>query len=163
MSYEADARVQDSLAATIEMVIEKYHRKHDRQLDDILDRAHALVAHDSDREAAREKINVLIRDMALTLRQHMQKEERILFPALLAGATNLECAISAMRFDHDDIESRMVQIADLIDQFKSEDLSNPSEIALREAVAELSQDLKEHVHIENNVLFTESSISETSD
>ena len=86
--------------------------------------------------------------------QHLEKEERILFPAILDGAgPALAGPVHCMEAEHTDHGENLAATRAL-----TNDLRAPAEActtwrALYEGLASLERDLMEHIHLENNVLF----------
>ncbi len=94
---------------------------------------------------------------------HMMKEERILFPAIRAldGSPNgqafhcgsLANPIRQMESEHDSAGEALARFRQL-----TRDYSTPGDVcntyrALMDALADLEQDMHQHVHKENNILF----------
>jgi regulator of cell morphogenesis and NO signaling len=96
----------------------------------------------------------LLARMQGELESHMQKEEQILFPLMLAGGNPMIVhPIGMMRHEHDSHGEELEALAKL-----TGDLTLPAEAcntwrALYAGLAKLSDDLTEHIHIENNILF----------
>jgi regulator of cell morphogenesis and NO signaling len=96
------------------------------------------------------------------LQQHMQKEEQILFPAvrqLEAGATGgfhcgtLSSPIDVMEAEHDAAGEALARFRSLTAGYSSpEDVCNTYR-ALMDALRDLEEDMHQHVHKENNILF----------
>ena len=88
------------------------------------------------------------------LESHMQKEEQILFPMMLSGGNPMIVhPIGIMRHEHDSHGEELKALAAL-----TGDLTVPAEActtwrALYAGLAKLTEDLTEHIHIENNILF----------
>ncbi len=89
------------------------------------------------------------------MHEHLDKEERVLFPMLRAGAHGAQVymPVRVMEHEHDEQSDRLRRIRE-----RAHDLQLPSHAcatwtALYRGLAVLEQDLIEHIHIENNVLF----------
>jgi regulator of cell morphogenesis and NO signaling len=88
---------------------------------------------------------------------HLDKEERVLFPAVRAiaegRAIDLSRPISVMLHEHDDAGALMHRLRELTWDFAPpEDACNTFRAAL-DGLEAFEKDLHEHVHLENNVLF----------
>jgi regulator of cell morphogenesis and NO signaling len=88
------------------------------------------------------------------LEVHMKKEELILFPAMRRqSVTRFDAPITQMRHDHDEHGAHLRQIDTLTGHFHLPDGACRTWAALYTGVEKLVDDLMEHVHLENNVLF----------
>ena len=89
-----------------------------------------------------------------TLESHMQKEEQVLFPLMLAGGNPMIVhPIAMMRHEHDECGEELRAIAALTGDMTVPDDACNSWRALYAGLAKLAEDLTEHIHIENNILF----------
>lgn len=93
---------------------------------------------------------------------HMQKEERLLFPAFdrlakgvrpgnVAGIIGVP--IRQMMTEHDDAGEAFAKIRALTGNYQPPADACPTYRALYHGLAEFEQDLHQHVHLENNILF----------
>ena len=112
-----------------------------------------------------------IRDLFGALAQelfaHMLKEEHVLFPyieqteAAVAHGGTPPCAafgsvampISRMLADHDDAGELLAKMRVLSSGYRAPDSACPTYRALYHGLEEFEQDLHQHVHLENNLLF----------
>jgi regulator of cell morphogenesis and NO signaling len=92
--------------------------------------------------------------MAHELEQHMMKEEQILFPLILSGRGAMAGGpISVMEQEHADAAADLARTRTL-----TADLTPPADAcntwrSLYLRLGALESDLKDHIHLENNVLF----------
>lgn len=96
--------------------------------------------------------------------QHMQKEERILFPAIKeleqhsnnetnTAANFIAQPIAVMEAEHEEAGNILAQIRELTNNFTPpEDACTTFRISLME-LEEFEKNLHQHVHLENNILF----------
>ncbi len=113
------------------------------------------------------EINKLFHDIAAELNQHMHKEEMILFPyikqlseAKKAGEKmdappfgTIQNPINMMEAEHDGAGDIIHKIAELTNNFTPpEDACNTFR-ALYASLEEFQNDLFQHIHLENNILF----------
>lgn len=120
-------------AALIATILGRFHAGHRRDLPALLDLA---------RREAPELAAPLSR-IAFELEAHMRKEEEGLFPMMQGGGGNLAMAIEIMRDDHDAHLARLDALMAL--DAGGEDL--------RAALRRFAGELREHVRLENDVLF----------
>jgi len=108
------------------------------------------------------ELRSLFGGFAEELRQHMAKEEMVLFPMLremeATGVVPVHCGgvqnpIGAMRMEHDDAGAALARIRELTGGFAvPEDACNTYRVMLHSLEA-LERDMHRHVHLENNILF----------
>lgn len=97
-------------------------------------------------------------DFAQELRSHMQKEERVLFPAIRALAAgrpfgHLRAPISVMEHEHVDAGETLTRMRELGYGYDPPDGACNTFRAALSGLADIESDLFRHVHLENNILF----------
>jgi regulator of cell morphogenesis and NO signaling len=100
--------------------------------------------------------------VAQEMTSHMQKEEQILFPRIkqIENATNsaipdgfIDGPIGVMEAEHEQVGDALYEIRSLTNNYIApEGACNTFKIALAE-LKEFEEDLHQHVHLENNILF----------
>ncbi len=96
----------------------------------------------------------LLERMSTELQQHMAKEELILFPAMKQStAAGLDMPIARMRHEHDDHGAHLRELDRLTNGVTVPADACRTWQALYAGLAKLTDDLMEHIHLENNVLF----------
>lgn len=84
----------------------------------------------------------------------MKKEELLVFPAIRKGGSpQLAETIAAMRADHDDQDSDIAEINRLTGDLVLPDGACRRWTALYNGLGEFIEDLREHIRLENKVLF----------
>jgi regulator of cell morphogenesis and NO signaling len=92
----------------------------------------------------------------------MQKEERVLFPMLRAGSgVAAQGPITVMRMEHDDHGLALQRLAELTDDIALPRGACNTWRALYLGLRAFREDLMEHIHLENNVLFERGARSDT--
>ncbi len=88
------------------------------------------------------------------LRQHMAKEEQVLFPTIRDGrrGPNLHMPVRVMMQEHDDHGVQLQHMRALTNDFAPPPEACATWRALYAGLAKLEADLMEHIHLENNVL-----------
>lgn len=85
---------------------------------------------------------------------HMRKEETILFPWICGGGGTVPAGpIGAMRAEHVDALRRLDQLSGLTDGFSEPRDAGRALDALLDALRHLDASLREHIRLENDVLF----------
>ena len=113
------------------------------------------------------RIQALFLDLKRELLAHMMKEEQVLFPyvrqlesAIEAGGARpracfgtVQTPIRMMMFEHDAAGDVLRQMRELSDGFTPPADACVSYQTLYRALEDLEQDLHQHIHLENNILF----------
>jgi regulator of cell morphogenesis and NO signaling len=138
----------------IDHILSRYHETHRRELPELVRLARKVEAVHADHPQSPRGLGDVLKQMLGELEVHMSKEELILFPAMrrrLEGG--LDVPIAQMRHDHNDHSEHLQRLEELTDNFTLPDGACRSWQALYAASAKLAEDLVEHIHLENNVLF----------
>jgi regulator of cell morphogenesis and NO signaling len=118
------------------------------RLSAAVDRAHGQHASYS---AA---VTPLLVDLTADLLEHLEVEEATLFPQLLtAHAAGSGATIRGLEDDHQRVGVVLFHLRDLTHAFTPPPDACPTWQALMAELARFAQELTEHVHLENNVLF----------
>ena len=120
------------------------------------------------------EINKLFHLIAEELQHHMQKEEMVLFPFIKkiaeiqkSGLTytpppfgSIKNPISMMESEHDIAGDYIKKIAELSDDFTPPESACNTFRALYAKLEEYQNDLFQHIHLENNILFPKAILME---
>ena len=147
----AQPEATEDLIALIET---RYHAAHRREFPELIRLARRVEAVHKAHEAAPHGLAELLARMEGELEAHMCKEEQVLFPLMRRGGhPMLAQPIAVMLAEHDDHGAHLRRIETLTADFTPPDDACPTWRALYVGVRKLADDLVEHIHIENNVLF----------
>ena len=150
----AGPELPESPEALIEHIVGRYHDVHRRELPELVLLAEKVERVHRGHADVPAGLAALLRDMQSELEEHMEKEEMVLFPMMLRNpGARLAPPVQRMRAEHDDHGAMLRRLQGL-----THDLTAPAEAcntwrALYAGVGKLADDLMEHIHIENNVLF----------
>lgn len=141
-------------AALIEHLLTRYHQVHREQLVELIRLASRVEQVHGDRPECPVGLAQHLNAMAHELDAHMQKEEQILFPMLKAGQRALAAGpIHVMRTEHDDHALALQQLYALTDNITLPKGACNTWRALYVGLQAFVDDLKQHIHLENNILF----------
>jgi regulator of cell morphogenesis and NO signaling len=144
----------ESTEALISLIGTRYHAVHRRELPELLRLARRVEAVHKDRADVPRGIAALLERLGVELEQHMQKEEKVLFPLMLRGGQPMIVQpIAAMLAEHDDHGDHLRTLENLTGGFSAPDDACATWRALYVGAKKLANDLVEHIHTENNVLF----------
>lgn len=138
--------------ATIDHIQQRYHDTHRQQLADLI----VLAEKVSTVHAGTFPVEVLplLQNIQAELLSHMMKEERVLFPMINQGAgRGAAMPIQMMMHEHTEHEAALAELRALTDDFTPPEGACGSWQRLYALAKELSDDLNDHIALENNILF----------
>ena len=126
-----------------------------------------LAATRSDRAPELTKVAELIEQLRGEMYTHIQKEEQVLFPfisqmdqeSIVAYPPSHACfrsvthPILMMEQEHESADHIVAELIRLTNHFEPPSWACATHIALFSGLREFEADLKQHVHLENDVLF----------
>lgn len=138
----------------IQHILNRYHAVHRAELPELIRLAARVEARHAGNAVVPQGIHDALVELTGALEEHMQKEEQILFPLMLAGGHPMISApIGRMRHEHDEHGERLARLEALAHGFELPQEACPTWRALYAGVRKLIDDVHEHVHLENNMLF----------
>jgi len=139
--------------ALIDHILSRYHETHRRELPELVRLARKVEAvHASHPEAPRGLADT-IEAIQLELEEHMRNEEAELFPIMRQQHDTDKLPIAQMRHDHDRHGDLLRRLDTLAHGFVLPEGACRSWEALYVGTDKLVDDVMEHIHLENNVLF----------
>lgn len=139
----------------VEHIVNAYHRPLDEELPrlEIMARKVLRVHGDKISEVLPELLTTLLALQA-DLKDHMAKEEELLFPAILEGSGTAGTApIEELEDEHAVAGDALRRLRELTDDYRVPDGACNTWRALWHGLAELESAMHQHIHLENNVLF----------
>jgi regulator of cell morphogenesis and NO signaling len=149
-----ESSLPENVDDLIQHVLERYHQVHRRELPELRKLAIRVEKVHEGNPAVPAGLSVQLQRMQAALESHMEKEEQILFPLMRTGGNPMIVhPIAMMRHEHDEHGEELRALSAL-----TNDMTPPAEAcnswrALYAGLAKLAEDLTEHIHIENNILF----------
>lgn len=138
----------------IDHILVRYHETHRRELPELIKLARKVETVHTGHPKVPRGLADTLQEMLGELEVHMKKEELILFPAMRRESNGaLDAPIAQMRHDHDDHGVQLRKMESLTDNFTLPEDACRSWQALYAGSAKVTNDLMEHIHLENNVLF----------
>lgn len=153
---EADAVRWDTapLPALVSYIVDHYHHGLREALPHIVRMARKVEARHGDKAACPAGLAEHLEGVQASVLEHLDKEEGILFPIIARGmSAHAAGPVHVMELEHEHHKADLLRIRALTD-----DLTPPAEActtwrALYLALQQLEQELMEHIHLENNILF----------
>lgn len=156
-----------SLEALCQHIVTTHHAYVRREIPRLWQLAQKVAARHGETHPELVRIHQLIRSAGEDLIQHLTKEEQILFPSIMnlersqnsCGPRTLGCfgsvrnPVRVMMAEHDAAGEALAEMRRLSLNFTAPDGACPTYRGFYQALAEFEQDLHQHVHLENNILF----------
>jgi len=144
----------DDVDGMIDYIIERYHEVHRRELPELHKLAKRVEEVHAGHPAVPAGLAELLSRMQAEMESHMAKEEQVLFPLMRAGGHPIIVhPIGMMRHEHDEHGESLKALTQLTNDLKLPDDACSTWRALYAGLGKLAEDLTEHMHIENNILF----------
>jgi regulator of cell morphogenesis and NO signaling len=141
-------------ADLIDHIVTRYHAVHRAELPELIRLARRVEAVHRGHPDVPAGLADLLEDTLQELETHMQKEEMMLFPMMLQGGhPMIAYPIAAMRGEHEEHGERLRLIEGLTNGMVPPPDACATWRALYAGTRKLVDDLMEHIHLENNVLF----------
>ncbi len=156
-----------SLGKMIEHIVATHHEYIRTELPRLEMLADKVVRRHGDTQAHLPALQNVVAQLGEELIHHLGKEEHVLFPYI----TKLEAAVNSgselpqgcfgsvsnpiamMTREHDDAGQALAEIERLTNNFTTPVGACPTYMAFYAALKEFEQDLHQHIHLENNILF----------
>ena len=143
-----------TMSELIEHILQRFHEVHREQLPELIRLARQVEETHGQRADHPTGLVKHLVGMFQDLLSHMQKEEQVLFPLLRRNESRrAQMPILVMRHEHDAHGQWLQKLAQI-----TADFSVPADAcntwrALYAGLVRLKEDLMQHIHLENNVLF----------
>lgn len=142
---------QDQL---IDHLLARYHARHREQLPELIRLASRVEQVHGHHLQCPNGLADLLRDIQQELENHMLKEEQVLFPMLQMGmGAQAAMPIQVMRHEHDQHGEALEQLLSLTDRITATPSACGTWRSLYSQLTTFHDDLREHIHLENEVLF----------
>ena len=146
---------QASNTELIEHILTRFHARHREQLPELIRLASRVEQVHGQNPTCPNGLAEHLWNMQQELDSHMLTEEKILFPLLLSEPPHphAQGPIAVMRYEHDQHGEALARLNEMTDDITPPPHACNTWRALYRGLAELRDDLMQHIHLENNVLF----------
>jgi regulator of cell morphogenesis and NO signaling len=150
----APAEAPEEPLPLIDHILVRYHEVHRRELPELILMARKVEQVHADHADVPRGLARLLEHIAGAIEEHMQKEEQILFPMMRAGGTPMVMGpIQVMEHEHVEHGERLRQLEALTRNHTPPADACTTWTALYAGTRKLVDDVMQHIHLENNVLF----------
>jgi len=138
----------------IDHILTRYHEVHRAQLPELIRMARRVEAVHSEHPQVPAGLADFLEGVEAELLDHMAKEENVLFPMFKRGGHPMAMQpIGVMRHEHTQHGEQLERLGQLTNEHTPPDGACNTWRALFAGTARLTDDLMQHIHLENNVLF----------
>jgi regulator of cell morphogenesis and NO signaling len=136
-------------------IVERYHDVHREEFPEAIRMAARVEAVHRDHPLCPHGLAGHLATIAEELFAHQDREEAVLFPLMSngQGGPMLSYPIAQMMSEHEVMGEQLEELALLTQDFTPPEGACTTWRALYAACRKLDEDLREHVHLENNVVF----------
>jgi regulator of cell morphogenesis and NO signaling len=156
-----------ALARLVQHIVRVHHHCVRQELPRLAEMASKVATMRSDREPQLAHVSELLEQLRREMHAHIEKEEQVLFPfisqmdrdAMITYPPAHACfrsvthPIFMMEQEHESVDHIMADLVRLTSHFEPPSWACATHIALYAGLREFQADLREHVHLENDVLF----------
>ena len=148
-----ERRTQAELADHIES---HYHAALRKDLPLLIDASRKVERVHADKPGVPAGLADVLVEFFGEMEQHMQKEERVLFPMLRRGVRGegVYMPVRMMESEHDSHREYLERIRELTDDLQLPPHACATWTALYNGLAHVEAELMQHIHLENNILFS---------
>jgi len=138
----------------VALILERFHQPLRRDLPALLASARAVEEAHCRHASCPTGLVALLEEILRSVESHLEKEEKILFPLITAGRGGLAfMPVKVMMAEHQDHLANLQRIADITRRFALPADAGADWRALFDGLSRLDRDLREHIDLENDVLF----------
>jgi len=156
-----------SIDRLIQQIVRVHHQYVRQELPRLAEMAQKLAAKRSDRAPELKNVEELLEELRTDMFAHIQKEEQVLFPfmsqmdhdSIIVYPPAHTCfrsvaqPVSKMMQEHESANHIVAELRRITLGFQPPAWACATHIALFAGLSEFEADLKQHVHLENDVLF----------
>ncbi len=145
---------QVPLDSLVQHIISTYHDRLRRQIPELRVMARKVELRHAEKPACPRGLTAHLEAMETAVFEHLQKEEQILFPLIVSGQGTLAAApVHVMELEHEHHGEDLQTVRQLTGDLEPPAYACTTWRALYLGLQQLEQELMEHIHLENNVLF----------
>ncbi|MGE3608336.1 MAG: iron-sulfur cluster repair protein YtfE [Bacteriovoracaceae bacterium] len=137
-----------------EFIVDRYHKDLKKRLPELIALSTKVEQVHGDHTACPKGLTQLLNIMYSEIQMHMMKEENVLFPLIKNGQGHLAVMpVKVMNMEHEAHGKQLDEMHRLTNDFTPPEGACGTWRALYSGLAKLEEELMEHIHLENNILF----------
>jgi regulator of cell morphogenesis and NO signaling len=135
-------------------IIKRYHEDLRKRLPELLALADKVERVHADHPACPKGLSELLNTIHEEILMHMMKEENVLFPLIDTGrGKSALMPVKVMMSEHDAHGRQLDELNTITSDFTPPGDACPTWLVLYKGLEKLEEELMNHIHLENNVLF----------
>ncbi len=142
------------LAELVTFIVDHYHARLRTEIPELILLADKVEQVHADKASCPRGLAAHLRTMHVAVLDHLAKEEEVLFPLIRAGrGRGAGGPVHAMEQEHEDHGRSLARLREITADLTAPPEACPTWRALYLRLGRLADELMEHIHLENNVLF----------
>jgi regulator of cell morphogenesis and NO signaling len=142
------------LSELLDFIEGHYHQRHRADLPELIAMAAKVEKVHADKPTCPRDLEAHLRAVHAAVLDHLGKEEQVLFPMIRSGyGVHADAPIRVMEQEHEDHGRNLARLRELAHDFVAPPEACATWKALYLRLHRLADELMEHIHLENNVLF----------
>ena len=153
---DADIRRWDCepLPVLITLIVDTYHRRLRESFPELIRMARKVESRHGEKPTCPHGLAAHLDAMHVSVLEHLEKEERVLFPAIVAGhGRSAVGPVHVLEMEHEGHGRDLTILRRLTTEFQPPVEACTTWRALYLGLQQLEEELMVHIHLENNVLF----------
>ena len=135
-------------------IIQRYHNDLRQRLPELMALSQKVERVHRDHSSCPHGLHDLLSRFHQEMLLHMMKEENVLFPLIDSGRGGIAMMpVKMMTLEHDSHGKELEKIHELTSDFTPPEEACTTWKALYKGLVKLEEELMEHIHLENNILF----------
>lgn len=153
-STSCEVMTERPLHELTDFIVNKYHNDLRRILPELLMLSEKVEKVHAEHPSCPHGLSQLLKNFHEEMLMHMMKEENVLFPLINSGRGNMAMMpVKVMTAEHDSHGKQLDEIHILTSDFIPPEGACTTWRSLYKGLEKLEEELMNHIHLENNILF----------
>lgn len=153
VAVESKDWMSEPLAELCTHIVDQHHVRLRWELPRLSELAERAASVHGEKQPQLHDVRDELEQLRGELEEHIDEEERELFPRLASGGTLEPAQVERLRHEHDSVGERLHRLRRLTGDYATDAALCSTHRALLQGLHGLELDLHQHVHEENNILF----------
>lgn len=154
LSEDKKVQVERTQKELVMFILERYHADLRKRIPELIMLSQKVERVHADHEKCPRGLTMVLENFQNEMFMHMMKEENVLFPLIMSGrGTMAQMPIKVMGMEHESHGTQLEEIRTITFDYQPPEDACPTWRALYKGLEKLEEELMDHIHLENNVLF----------